>query len=120
MEKTTQMDAIVALKDWSKWLIGLNTTLGGGCLTILQTGNVQGLTRLFLIAAIITFLLSVVCSILLGRVLAALTEHLPTERSIYHFSDRFGISVKHLARAQLLTFLLAGVFMAIWLALKIG
>lgn len=28
MEKTTQMDAIASLKDWSKWLIGLNTTLG--------------------------------------------------------------------------------------------
>jgi multidrug efflux pump subunit AcrB len=120
MEKTTQMDAITALNNWSKWLIGLNTTLGGGCLTILQTGNVQGLTRTFLIAAIITFLLSVLCSILLSRVLASLTEHLPTERSIYYFSDGFGVSVKHLARAQLLTFLLADALMAVWLMLKIG
>ncbi len=120
MEKPAQMDAISALKDWSKWLIGLNTVLGGGCLTVLQTGNMQGLPRIFLVTAIITFVLSVLFSVLLGRVLASLTEHLPTAESIYHFHDELGMSVKQLARAQLLSFVLACLFMGLWLALKIA
>ena len=120
MEKPAQMDAISALKDWSKWLIGLNTVFGGGCLSVLQTNTVQGLPRIFLVAAIITFVVSVLFSILLGRVLASLTEHLPTTESIYRFRDDLGMSVGQLARAQLLTFLLACLFMGLWLALKIA
>lgn len=119
MEKSAQLDAINALRDWSRWLIGLNTVLGGGCLTILQTGTMTGMPRLFMILAIVAFLLSVLCAILLGRVLASLVEHIPTVASIYQFSDDMGLSVKHLARLQLVIFLLACLFMGIWLALKI-
>ncbi len=120
MESSAQLSAVNALKDWSKWLIGLNTVIGGGCLTVLQSGNAQGLIRLFLILAIISFLLSVICSVLLGRVLASLAEHLPTTESIYHFRDGLGMSVKQLARLQLIMFMLAGLFMGLWLALKIA
>lgn len=119
MEKSAQLDAINALKDWSKWLIGLNTVLGGGCLTVLEIGKVWGLQRFFVIVAIIAFLLSVLCAILLGRVLASLAEHLPTVESIYHFQDGMGLSVGQLARLQLVAFLLAAFFMGIWLALKL-
>ncbi|MEB4590384.1 hypothetical protein VSS37_05285 [Candidatus Thiothrix sp. Deng01] len=119
MEKSAQMDAINALRDWSRWLIGMNSVLGGGCLTILQTGNSAGMSRLFMVLAIITFLASVLCAILLGRALASLVERLPTVDSIYQYKDGMGLSIKHLARLQLLIFLLACLFMGIWLALKI-
>jgi ABC-type Na+ efflux pump permease subunit len=119
MEKSAQLDAINALRDWSRWLIGLNTVLGGGCLTILQTGNMAGMPRLFMILAIIAFLVSVLSAILLGRTLASLVEHIPTVASIYQFRDDMGLSVRQLARLQLVIFLLACGFMGIWLALKI-
>lgn len=118
MEKSTQLDAANALKDWSRWLIGLNTVLGGGCLTVLEASNVWGLQRLFVILAILAFLTSILCAILLGRVLASLVEHLPTVESIYRFSND-GLSIKQLARLQLLAFLLACLFMGIWIVLKI-
>jgi len=88
MDKSVQMDAINALRDWSRWLIGLNTVLGGGCLTILQSGTMVGTSRLFMVLAIVAFLGSVLCAILLGRVLASLVEHIPTVNSIYEFTDR--------------------------------
>lgn len=118
MEAKTQLEAVNALKDWSKWLMGLNTVLGGSCLTILEIGKVWGLTRLFVVLAIIAFLASVLCAILQGRVLASLVEHLPTTESVYRFSDDMGLSVKQLARLQLLTFLLACLFMGLWILMK--
>lgn len=118
MEKSTQLDAVNALKDWSRWLIGLDTVLGGGCLTVLEIGKVWGLQRLFVILAIIAFLVSILCAILLGRVLASLVERLPTAESIYRFSED-GLSVRQLARLQLLAFLLACLFMGLWQLLKI-
>ncbi|SEA08308.1 hypothetical protein SAMN05660964_00861 [Thiothrix caldifontis] len=120
MDKSVQMDAVNALKDWSRWLIGLNTVLGGGCLAILQTGNMAGMSRMFMVLAIVAFLGSVLCAILLGRALASLVEHIPTVNSIYEFTNGMGLSVKRLAQLQLLIFLLACLCMGIWLVLKIN
>lgn len=120
METKTQLEAVNALKDWSKWLIGMNTLLGGSCLSILEISKVWGLSRLFIVLAIICFLASVLCAIGLTRMLASLIEHLPSTESIYQFRDEPGFSVRQLARLQLLAFLLASLFMGLWLLLKLG
>lgn len=123
MDKENQLNTIDALRDWSKWLIGIDFTAATGCVVVLQ-GGVKGPPRPFLMLAIGAFALSVLCSALLVRVLAALTEHLPLRdasgatKSIYDYTICCGLSIRVLARLQLTLLILGGLFFLTWVVLK--
>lgn len=125
MDEVHQQRAIEALRDWSKWLIGLNFGTATGCIIVLQ-GGMKGPGKLFLIAAIISFALSVLCATFLGRLLAAAVEHLPLldeSGNIISISDyklRRGLSVGSIARLQFALFFLGIVHLIAWVLLKAG
>lgn len=123
MNEESQLRAAESLRDWSKWLIGVNFAAATGCVVVLQ-GGVKGPPRPFLMLAIAAFALSVLSSALLVRVLAALAEALPLRseagelRSIYGYSAGLGISVRGLARLQFGFLILGVVFFLLWVVLK--
>lgn len=123
MDEVNQQRAIEALRDWSKWLIGLNFGATTGCVIMLQ-GGMKGPVRLFIIAAIISFALSVLCAVFLGRLLAAAVEYLPLRDgsanliSISDYKPRRGLSVGSVARLELALFVLGIVYFIGWVLLK--
>lgn len=123
IKAVNQHKAVESLRDWSKWLIGINFAAATGCVVVLQ-GGVKGPPRPFLMLAIGAFALSVLSSAVLVRVLATLTEALPLRsetgelRSIYGYSAGLGLSVRGLARLQLGLLILGAVFFLLWVALK--
>lgn len=123
MDESNQHKAIEALRDWSKWLIGVNFAAATGCVVVLQAG-VKGPPRPFLLLAIAAFALSVLCSAILVRVLASLVEKLPfkdiNERgsSIYLYKPFKLLSLKLLSWLQLFLFMLGITFFLLWVVLK--
>jgi preprotein translocase subunit SecG len=120
-----KFDAIKAVSEWNKLLVGLNAGMGGGCLTILQNSPAQGLTRTFLVLAIIAFVGSMLCTVvMMGQALAAITvlsDEIPTVGNIYGSGNTDSQrSMKILARLQLITFVFACLFLGIWVALKLA
>ena len=79
------------------------------------------LAQVFLVLAIASFAASVLCSILLLRVLATLVERLPVRDaqgnpgSIYRQHLLPGVPVARIAAAQLLLLMLGGVFFLAWI-----
>lgn len=119
---TSQKNAIDALNDWSKWVIGIGFMVGVGCVVVfLEAG--EGLPRIFLILAISAFALSVLSAVLFRYALALTVEQLPLagaegqHKSIYDHPMGGGLSVGHLARAQLGTMVLGALFFMAWVIL---
>ena len=120
MDVERQTAAVDSLREWSKWSIGLGFLSATGCVLVLQ-GDVPPLAQIFLVLAISTFAASVLCSILLLRVLATLVERLPvldaqgSFRSIYQQRLLPGLTVARIAAAQLLFLMLGGASFLAWI-----
>ncbi len=114
---------VKVITEWNKLLVGLNVVMGGGCLTILQNSAAQGLTRTFLVLAIVAFVISTLFSVLLmGQALAMFTNisQLPTSEEYPPTLDRWSNTIiKILTRLQLIAFILACLFLGIWVTLKL-
>jgi hypothetical protein len=123
MNESHQQNAIDALRDWSKWLIGFNFAAASGCIVVLL-GGAKGLPRVFLIAAIISFVLSVLSSTYLVKTLVNIVENLPvrdksgTIVSINESRLPAGLSVGSLAWLQFGLLILAIVFFITWVLLR--
>lgn len=123
LNEENQLKAVESLRDWSKWLIGINFAAATGCVVVLQ-GGVTGPPRPFLMLAIGAFALSVLSSAVLVRALASLVEELPLRGedgdpvSIYDYSLGWGLSARGLARLQLGLLILGVVFFLLWVILK--
>ncbi len=123
MNEVYQEKALEALRDWSKWLIGLNTFAGAGCLAMLQKGGFGDLTP-FLIAAIAVFALAVVAAALLIGVLAVVLQRLPLRDSgaqpgsVFDHRVWRGVRLRQLAWLQFGLFVLGIVLLLTWIMLK--
>lgn len=123
MKEENQIRAVESLRDWSKWLIGIDFAAATGCVIVLQ-GGVQGPPRPFLMGAIAAFALSVITSVILVRALASLMENLPHQDpdgnavSIYRYTVTGAVSVRQLANLQLGLLILGGLFFLCWVILK--
>ncbi|MFV8833681.1 hypothetical protein [Aquisalimonas sp.] len=121
MDQDTQKHAIDSLRDWSKWLIGVDFAAATGCVVVLQGGDPQGLARLLLILAITAFALSVLCAVILTRALASVVEQLPltnpdgqpVSTSGYRLGG--GVTVGGLASAQIVLMTLGGGLLVGWI-----
>ncbi len=120
MDVERQTAAVDSLREWSKWSIGLGFLSASGCVFVLQ-GGVPLLAQIFLVLAISAFAASVLCSILLLRVLATLVERLPVQDgqgspgSIYQQQLLPGLTVARIAAAQLLFLVLGGASFLAWI-----
>ncbi len=123
MDKESQRNAVDSLREWSKWLIGIDFAAATGCVVILQ-GGPEGAPRFFLIVAIGAFALSVLCAVLLVRVLAAVVERLPLTGddgkpiSISEYRLRSGVTIEQLAGIQFLLLVLGALFFLAWVVLR--
>lgn len=122
MNETSQKNAIDALDDWSKWVIGIGFAAGVGCVVIFLEAA-DGLPRIFLILAISAFALSMLSAVFLRHALALTVERLPLagaegqQNSVYDHLTSGRISIGHLARAQLSTIVLGALFFMAWVIL---
>lgn len=123
MDETRQERAIEALRDWSKWLIGLNFAAATGCVIILQNASGVGPVTPFLLAAIASFVLSVFSSTVLVRELARIVELLPLRdhggevTTVFEHKLAARLPLDILAKVQL-AFLGVGVlFFIVWVVI---
>ncbi|SEO55720.1 hypothetical protein [Aquisalimonas asiatica] len=121
MDQDTQKHAIDSLRDWSKWLIGVDFAAATGCVVVLQGGDPQGLARLFLVLAIAAFALSVLCAVILTRSLASVVERLPLTGaegqpvSTSGYRIGAGVTIGGLASAQIVLMTLGGGLLIGWI-----
>jgi len=124
MNESHQEKAIEAVRDWSKWLIGINFAAVVGCSVVLQSSSEKGTVTPFLIIAIASFAASVFCSILLVRELARVIEILPLRDSSGNLSSVLdhkiasGLTVGALASLQLASLGTGTIFFIIWVLVK--
>ncbi len=122
MDEQSQQKAIDALRDWSKWLIGLNVFSAAGCVTILEVG-VSSTLKPFLVGAILFFALSGMAAALLIVVLAGIVQKCPlrdeegTVQSIFDHYVWQKVSLGLLVRLQLVLFALGVLNLLIWVTL---
>ncbi len=122
MNETSQKNAIDALHDWSKWVIGIGFAAGFGCVVVFREAG-EGLPRTFLILAISAFALSVLAAMLLRHALVSTVERLPLEgaagrhESVFDHRPGRRLSIAHLARAQLAAMVLGALFFMAWVIL---
>lgn len=107
-----------SLSEWLKILLGTNLVMGGACLTILQNGTATGVTRTFLVLAIVCFIGAVLFSVLqmshLLNVLSAITvKGNEVQKNYGDFITRL------FAYLHLIAFVFACIFFAAWILLKI-
>jgi hypothetical protein len=123
MDESRQQNALDALRDWSKWLIGFNFAAASGCIIVLL-GGARGLPRIFLIAAIISFVLSVLSSTLLVKMLVNVAENLPLRSksgdpiSIAEYKVSSGVTVGGLSWLQFGLLVVAIIFFIMWVVLR--
>lgn len=123
MDEQSQQQAIEALRDWSKWLIGLNVFSAAGCVTILE-GGVGSNLKPFLVGAILFFALSGMVAALLIVSLAGMVQRCPlqdeegTVKSIFDHHVWQKVSLRLLISFQLVLFALGVLNLLIWVALK--
>ena len=119
MDKQAQLDALASLKDWTKWILTLTTTIGGGCVLMLQTSDLTGSSRLFLVLAVVAFLIALLMAVWLGRALAVVSEVIPTEKSIFEYRTSVGLTVGRLSQLHFGAFMVAAIFLLTWVVLKL-
>ena len=119
-----QEKALDSIRDWSKWLIGLNFTSGGGCIAILQTGATAAM-KFYLVGAVFFFGLSAAVSALILANLPMIMQRLPLQtkkgekREIHDYWILFpGLSLQLLTILQLLLFVTGLAFLFTWMLLK--
>jgi hypothetical protein len=124
MDEKGQVRAIESLRDWSKWLIGLNLAAASGCVLVLQTANVRAAVTPFLVIAIALFALSIFCSVFLVQQLARVAEILPLRDSdgnpttVFNRKVAAGLSVGAIAVVQLVFLGSASFFFILWVIMK--
>jgi hypothetical protein len=122
MDAARQKDAIEALHDWSRWVIGLGFTAGAGCVVLLRDAG-DGPARGFLIGGIAAFALAVLAAILLRHALSLTVERLPltdargAAMSIHDHRPGGRASIRLLARAQLVLLVLGAGAVLGWVVL---
>lgn len=122
MDAARQKDAIEALHDWSRWIIGLGFTAGAGCVVLFRDAA-EGPARGFLLAGIAAFALSVLAAIFLRHALARTVERLPLAgaqgkpESVYDHRPGGGLSIGMLARVQLVLMVLGAFSVLGWVIL---
>jgi hypothetical protein len=124
MDEAGQTRAIEALRDWSKWLIGLDFGAVVGCVVILENGGVTGTITPFLVLAIAFFAISIVCSVVLVRELAHVAELLPLRDHGGNLTSVFGhrvagyLPVRTLALVQLGSLGAGALFFIVWVIVR--
>ncbi len=122
-EPQQQEKAIDSLRDWNKWLIGLNFFSGTGCVLMLQQG-VSPLLIPFLVGAIVLFALSAIVTALVLGILPALIQALPLRdesgalQSIYDCAVWSRLSLRQFVRLQFLLFVGGIICLLGWVLLK--
>jgi HAMP domain-containing protein len=126
MSETRQEKALEALRDWSKWLIGISFGAATGCVIVLEAAPAVGPATPWLVAAIVAFALSVLCAVILVREAARVIERLPMRDAAGKVSTVFDhelaarLSIGTLAQIQL-ALLAAGVVLFLgWVIVKPG
>ena len=113
MHAQNQENALDSLRDWSKWLIGLNVFATTGCIVKIEqvkVGNV-GFSA-FLVGAVLCFVLSNLVAVGIVGAHAALVDALPVQngsgapQSIFTYRVYGGVSLGLLARLQFILFIL--------------
>lgn len=123
MDRGTQQKALESVRDWSKWLVGVNLAAGAGCVAVLQTG-VAGVPRVFLLMAVGFFAMALLVGTSLMAMLPGLMERLPVQDgagrlvSVYHAGLWLGIRVRTLVSVQFSLFVLALLAFAAWVLTK--
>ena len=122
MDAARQKDAIEALHDWSRWVIGVGFTAGAGCVVLLRDAA-DGPARTFLIGGIGAFALSVLAAVVLRHALALTVERLPLAAaegrkvSVHDHRPGIGVSIGLLARVQLILMVLGALSFLGWVVL---
>lgn len=123
-ERQQQEKAVESMRDWCKWMIGLNLTMGTGCVLVLLRG-VSAALKTSLVSAVLFFAFSMVLASLIIAILPSIIQRLPiydnSERkasNIYtaHVAPR--LTLKMLAGLQYAFFVLGIVFLFTWILLK--
>ena len=123
MDEEMQQKALESVREWSKWLVGVNLAAGAGCVAVLQTG-VGGVPRIFLLAAIGSFGLAMLVGAGLMAMLPGLMEQLPVQdeagrpMSVYQGGLWLGMRVRTLVLVQFSLFVLALITFAGWVLTK--
>ena len=119
-----QEKAVEALRDWSKWLIGINFAAVTGCAVVLETGGVTGIGAVFLVLAIASFAASVFSSIALVRGTARVLEILPLHDDSGNLTTVFSyrlvadLSLGMIARVQLALLGVGAIFFLLWVIIN--
>ncbi|MEX2598584.1 MAG: hypothetical protein WD533_02900 [Dehalococcoidia bacterium] len=120
MNEARQEKAIETLKDWSKWLLGLDFAAIVGCVVILDNAAGSFAVTPFLVAAIVFFAISIAFSVFLPRELARVAEVLPLRDpdgnfvSVFQHKVTTGLSIGAIARLQLLSLGAGAFFFLVW------
>lgn len=122
--ENNQQQAVEALSDWSKWIIGIDIAAATGCVVVLQ-GGAQGAAKVFLVLAIGAFLCAVLCAAMLVRILASLVEEVPlgndnNPKPIHQHEVWRGISIGRVSYVQFLLLVLGVTFLFAWVVLKLA
>lgn len=123
MNEGRQQQALELVRDWSKWLVGVNLAAGAGCVAVLQSG-VGGLPRIFLLAAIGCFGLALLIGAALMALMPGLVERLPVRNeegrlvSVYEGRLWQGMRVRTLVTVQFGLFVLALIAFGGWVLTK--
>lgn len=124
MDEARQEKAVESLRDWCKWVIGLDFGAVVGCVFILENGGATVVITPFLILAIAFFAISIVCSVLLIRQLVHVAEILPLRDSSGNLTPVFqhkvaaGISIGDLTALQLVSLGVGGFFFMLWVIIR--
>jgi hypothetical protein len=111
MNAQNQEKALDSLRDWSKWLIGLNVVATTGCIVQLEHVKVTSLRpSSFLLGAVLLFVLSNLVAVLIVGAHAVVIQTLPVpdasgeSASIFTYRVWRQVSLGLLARLQILLF----------------
>ncbi len=123
MDFVRQHQALCALREWFRWMIGFGFAAGSGCVLVL-VGGAGGLPRVLLIAAIISFALSILITFLLGMATVRFDERAPvrdesgTMISIRDYRLPVGISLGALSWVALSLLMIATAFVIGWVLVR--
>jgi hypothetical protein len=122
-EPQQQEKALDSLRDWNKWLIGLNFFTGTGCVIMLQQG-VSPLLMPFLVGAILLFALSTIVTALVSGIRPTLVQALPLRdefgalQSIYDYAVWQEVPLRRFVWLQFLLFVFGIICLLGWVMLK--
>jgi hypothetical protein len=124
MDEARQEKAVESLRDWCKWVIGLDFGAVVGCVFILENGQATLVITPFLVIASAFFAISIVCSVLLIRQLVQVAEDLPLRDSggnlisLFQHKIGAGLSIGDLTTLQLVSLGAGGSFFMAWVVIR--